>query len=93
LLAAADQLPGIKPGATLPPEPEESPRDAKGWLHEILADGYNPTDRQLELTRAVTDWTPLRLLNCFQRLEHALMELAVAVSTSQHIVSPQQPST
>lgn len=90
LLAVADQLPGLNPGVTLPPAPEEHPRDAKGWLHENLADGYNPTDRQLELTRAVTDWAPVRLLNCFQRLEHALMELAVAVTTSQHIVSPQR---
>jgi hypothetical protein len=91
LLAVADQLPGLKPGATLPSSPEEHPRDAKGWLHEHLADGHNPTDRQLELTRAVKDWTPAGSLNCFQRLEHALKEFAVAVVTSQHIVSPQRP--
>jgi hypothetical protein len=48
LLTVADQLPGLKPGAILPSSPEESPRDAKGWLHEHLADGYNPTRRQLE---------------------------------------------
>jgi hypothetical protein len=89
LLAVADQLPGLKPGVTSPPAPEESPRDAKGWLHENLADGYNPTDRQLELTRAVKDWTPVRLLSCFPQLEHAVMELAVAVATSRHTVSPQ----
>ena len=93
LLAVANQLPGLKPGVTLPPAAEESPRDAKGWLHENLADGYNPTDRRLELTRAVRDWTPVHLLNCFQRLEHALMELAVAVTTSRHIVSPQRPTS
>jgi hypothetical protein len=91
LLAVADQLSGLKPGATLPSSPEESPRDAKGWLHENLADGYNPTDRQLELSRAVRDWTPVTSLNCFQRLEHALKELAIAVATSRHIVSPQRP--
>jgi hypothetical protein len=93
LLAVADQFLGLKPGVALPPAPEESPRDAKGWLHENLVDGYNPTDRQLELTRAVKDWEPVRLLNCFQRLEHALTELAVAVTTSQHIVSPQPPAS
>jgi hypothetical protein len=93
LLAVADQLPGLKPKVTLPPTPEESPRGAKEWLHENLADGYNPTDRQLELTRAVTDWKPVRQLNCFQRLENALMELAVAVMTSQHIVSPRRPTS
>src|SRR5258708_11523093 len=89
LIAVADQLPGLNLGVTLPPAPEESPRDAKGWLHKHLADGYNPTDRQLELTRAVKDWTPVRSLNCFQRLEHALIELAGAGATSRHIVSPQ----
>jgi hypothetical protein len=89
LLATADQLPGLKPDVSLPATPEESPRNAKGWLHANLVDGYNPTDRQLELTRAVKDWTPVRLLNCFQRLEHALLELAVATSTSQYTISPQ----
>lgn len=92
LLAAADQLPGFKPGVTLPPTPEESPRDAKGWLHENLVDGYNPSDQQLDLTRAVKDLAPVRLLNCFQRLENALIELAVAVKTSRHVASPQRPT-
>lgn len=93
MLAVVDQLPGLKPGVTLPLAPEEAPRDAKAWLHENLVDGYNPTDRQLELTRAVKDWTPVRLLTCFQRLEHALLELAAAISTGRHIVSPQPPTT
>jgi hypothetical protein len=91
LLAVADQLPDLRPGVSLPASPEERPRDAKGWLHANLADGYNPTGRQLELTRAVRDWNPVRSLNCFQRLEHALKELAVAVATNQHVVSPQPP--
>jgi hypothetical protein len=89
LLIAANQLPGLKPGVTLPPTPEEDPRGAKEWLHDHLTDGYNPTDRQLELTRAVQDWTPARTLRCFRRLEHALIELAIAVATGKHIVSPR----
>src|SRR5947209_1412123 len=93
LLAVADQLPGLKPGVVVPPTPEEGPRDAKGWLHEHLVDGYNPTDRQLELTRAVKDWAPVHSLNCFQRLAHALMELADAVSSSRHVVSPRLPAS
>jgi hypothetical protein len=36
LLAVADQLPGLKLGVTSPPSPEESPRDAKGWLDERI---------------------------------------------------------
>jgi hypothetical protein len=93
LLAVADQLPDLKPGVTPPATPEETPRDAKGWLHKNLVDGYNPTDRQLDLTRAVKDWTPVRLLNCFQRLEHALEELAESVATNRPVVSPQRPTS
>src|SRR5262245_62106 len=55
LIVAADQLQGLKSGVTKPPNPEEAPRDAKGWLHKNLLDGYNPTDRQLELPRMVRD--------------------------------------
>lgn len=90
LLSVADQLPGLKGGVTPPAAPEEKPRDAKGWLHDNLADGYNPTNQQLDLTRAVKDWTPVRSLNCFQRLEHALVELAEAVKTGRHISSPRR---
>jgi hypothetical protein len=88
LIAVADQLPGLRPGVAVPPAPEEAPRDAKGWLHENLTDGYKPTDRQLELTRAVRDWTAIRMLRCFQRLEHALTNLAAATASGRHIVSP-----
>ncbi|MBV9125518.1 MAG: hypothetical protein JO112_19390 [Planctomycetes bacterium] len=89
LLKVADQLPGLKPGVALPPTPEEAPRDAKGWFHKNLIDGYNPTERQWELTRAVQDWGPTRQLRCFQRLEHALNELAAAAAGNQHIISPR----
>jgi hypothetical protein len=93
LLAVADQLPGLKSGVTPPSTPEEAPRNAKGWLHNHLDDGYNPNDHQLELTRAVKDWTPARRLRGFQRLEHALNELAAASATGQHIVSPRMPES
>jgi hypothetical protein len=88
LLGVANQLPGLKPGVTLPPNPEDAPRDAKGWLDTNLVGGYLPTENQLELTRAVGDWEPVRALRCFRRLEHALTELATAMATGQHIVSP-----
>lgn len=89
LIAAANQLPGLKSGVTLPPAPEEAPKGAKEWLHANLVDGYNPTDRQLELTRAVHDWSAVRMLKCFQRLEHALTELATATASGQHVISPR----
>jgi hypothetical protein len=91
LIALADQLSGLKPGTKIPTNVEEAPRGAKGWLHDHLVDGYNPTDHQLELTRAVGDWEPVRTLRSFQRLEHALVELATAVASNQHIVSPLPP--
>jgi hypothetical protein len=91
LIAVADQLPGFKMETRLPVNVEDAPRGAKGWLHEHLADGYNPTDRQLELTRAVRDWQPVRALRCFKRLEHALVELATAVADNKPIVSPLPP--
>jgi hypothetical protein len=93
LLAVADQLPSLKLEATLPPAPENDPRDAKGWLLGILLDGYNPTDRQLELTRAVKDWSPALQLRCFRRLENALAQLAAANLTGPHIISPQPAPT
>jgi hypothetical protein len=88
LLTVADQFPGLKPGVTLPPNPEEAPRDAKGWLDRNLKGGYLPTENQLELTRAVRDWAPVRMLRCFKRLEKALGELATAMVTGQRVVSP-----
>src|SRR5262249_8865407 len=93
LIAVADQFPGLKPRVALPPAPEEHPRDAKGWLHENLAEGYNPTDRQLELTRGVKNWKPVASLTWFQRLEHAFIELADAVAPGRHVASPQPPAS
>lgn len=93
LLSVADQLPRLKADAVLPSNSEEVPRDAKGWLDRNLKDGYLPTENQLELTRAVRDWTPVRALRCFKRLEHSLTELASAVAANKHIVSPSPPST
>jgi hypothetical protein len=91
LIAVADQLPGLKPGTRIPEAVEEAPRGAKGWLHQHLTDGYNPTDNQLELTRGVKNWEPVRALRSFQRLQHALEELATAVANNAHISSPALP--
>jgi hypothetical protein len=69
LITCGSQLPGLNAKAQVPPDPESAPRDAKGWLHENLTDGYNPNEHQLELTRAVQDWSPVRISRSFQRLE------------------------
>jgi hypothetical protein len=60
-------------------------------LDENLINGYKATTDQAPLTRAVKDWTPARRLRSFCRLERALAELAQAVATGQHIVSPRAP--
>jgi hypothetical protein len=91
LIAVADQFDGLKAGLTLPPAVEEAPRDAKRWLDENLINGYKATTDQALLTRAVKDWTPARRLKSFCRLERALVELARAVATGQHFVSPRSP--
>ncbi len=91
LLSVANQFPGLKADASLPPDPEEAPRGAKGWLDRNLVGGYLPTENQAELTRAVRDWEPVRALRCFRRLEHALTELATAMASGEHIVSPLPP--
>ncbi len=92
-IALASQLPELKAVAEPPAQPEESPRDAKGWLHDNLTNGYNPTQHQLELTRAVRDWVPAAQLRSFRRLESALAQLAMAIASGQHITSPCPPTT
>src|SRR5206468_4107275 len=62
LIAVADQLPKIRPATRLPPDIEQAPRDAKGWLDDNLTDGYTSTDDQERLTRAVKDRSPARRL-------------------------------
>jgi len=88
LISVANQLPGLKQDAVLPSEPEEAPKDAKGWLHNNLADGYNSTQQQVELTRAIQDWGPVASMRSFPRLEHALTELANALEGDRHCSTP-----
>lgn len=87
LIAVADQI-GITLDANAPVNVEEAPRDAKGWLNKHHPDGYRATSDQVQLTQMVNDWSPAKSLRCFRRLEHAINELAEAVKSGQHIVSP-----
>lgn len=92
LIAAANQLPDIDPQAPQPPNPEAAPRDAKGWLDDHLPEGYDPVRDQRRLTQAVQDWQPVRDTHrSFRRFENALRQLAVAVASGSHVVTPLPP--
>ncbi len=90
--AGFDGLPGgrrLKLPTTLPPNPETSPRDAKGWLRSVVAGGYRPTRDQAVFAEALN----LKLLRelkvrSFARLEHAVSELINACRSGTHFVSP-----
>lgn len=88
LISVAEQFAELKTDIPLPSNIEEAPRDAKGWLNANLKEGYRPTADQARLTRLVTDWTPANRLRCFRRLTHAIEQLATAVQSGQHVVSP-----
>jgi hypothetical protein len=87
-------LPGerqcIKAGVKAPEgDLEKSPRDAKGWLGYNSISGYKPSRDQELLTKLVSiDLIRQRNMKSFQRLEHALEQMAKAFETGNHIVSP-----
>lgn len=93
LIAGASQLPGLKPGATIPADPEASPRGAKAWLAKNLSGGYKEASDQLPLTRALKDWAPLRLMRCFHRLESAVRQLAQSVVDNTPIATPESSAS
>lgn len=89
LIASYPFLPRRREGVSLPENVEEAPRGAKGWLKKNLDGGYKEAEDQVILTRAI-NFEHLRnqSIRSFRRLEHALTELATAIASEQHIVSP-----
>jgi hypothetical protein len=68
---------------------EASPRDAKGWLDNIIEGGYKPTRDQAALTRLVgLEVIRARKLRSFRRLESAVSSLLEAIRHDRPIVSP-----
>jgi Domain of unknown function (DUF4276) len=68
---------------------EERPRDAKGWLRDVIEGGYKPTIDQASLTDLVDlEVIRARNLRSFQRLESAVSSLLSAIRNNQRIVSP-----
>ena len=94
LIASYPFLPGCREGTNLPENVEVAPRGAKGWLKRNLDGGYKETQDQVTLTRHINfDHLRGQQIRSFRRLEHALTELATAIATGQHIVSPSRPAT
>lgn len=89
LIASYPSLPGRRENVALPENVEDAPRGAKGWLKRNLDGGYKEAEDQVILTRAMNfDHVRQRNIRSFRRLEHAVTELATAISTGNHIVSP-----
>ena len=88
LIAAAAQLPGLAADVSIPALPE-SIRGAKEWLSTHLPEGYSSVAHQNELTKAVSDWRPVRATHrSFRRFENALLQLVEAIRTEKHVVTP-----
>lgn len=69
--------------------PEETPRDAKGFLSDQIIGGYKPTRHQAYLT-SILELEAVRRygMRSFQRLEKGIEELVRAARSGVHIVSP-----
>lgn len=94
LIASYPFLPGRRDGVTLPNDVELAPRGAKAWLKKNLDGGYKEKADQVTLTRAINfEHLRSQTIRSFRRLEHAVVELATAVATGQHIVSPLLPAS
>jgi hypothetical protein len=92
LIASYATLPGKRNNVTLPANVEEAPRGAKGWLKRNLDGGYKEAEDQVILTKAMNfDLLRQQNIKSFQRLERAIRQLATAITTGEHIVSPLPP--
>jgi Domain of unknown function (DUF4276) len=68
---------------------EAGPRDAKGWLNDIVAGGYKETRDQAALTKLVDlDVIRARQLRSFRRMESAVSSLLEAIRCNKPVASP-----
>ncbi len=83
---------GVNQGVVAPSgNLEEAPRGAKGWLNGKMSRGYKPAKDQKALTEMVDlDLIRGRALRSFRRLENAVRELADAIRSNQHVVTPAE---
>ncbi len=74
---------------SVPGDPEKSPRDAKRWLSENMADGYKPTIHQAEFAKRLNIATVRsQNLRSFRRFENAVTALSLAVISGEHVATP-----
>ena len=80
----------IDPSATAPGgDLEENPRNAKGWLSQVIQGGYKPTRDQATLSDMIDlQQVRVRQLRSFHRLESAISELVSAIRSEKHITTP-----
>ncbi len=86
-----DGRPGVKAGAKPPDgDLESAPRDAKRWLSNVMASGYNPVKDQAPLTEIV-DWDLVRNrpMRSFRRLENAVSQIVSAIRSESPLTSPR----
>ena len=81
---------GVREGAVCPSaDPENSPRNAKGALGELMHSSYKVTTDQRELMEFVDlDVIRRRELRSFRRVESAVKQLFEACRTGNHIATP-----
>ncbi len=86
-----DGRPGVPPGTQPPAQDLESaPRNAKGWLNNVMESGYNPVRDQALLTEMVDlELLRKRPMRSFRRLESAVRALVSALRDQSHVVSPR----
>lgn len=93
--ALHDGRPGIRADAAAPERDlEGAPRDAKRWLKQHSACGYNSTTEQEPLTRLLLERpfpTRLAAMPSFQRLQRAVSRLIEGMRTGNHVLSPEPP--
>jgi len=77
-----------EPVSDIPPHPETSPRDAKGWLGKRIPTGYNPVRDQKELAEIVDLDLIRQNMRSFRRFEEAVKELVEAIRTGRAISTP-----
>ena len=85
-----DGRPGVKRGTTPPDwDLESAPRDAKGWLRNVMTSGCNPVRDQTSLTEIVDlEFVRNRSMRSFRRLENAVSQIVSAIRDESPLTSP-----
>ena len=82
---------GVDAGAKPPDgDLESAPRDAKRWLGNVMASGYNPVKDQVLLTEMVDfELVRSRPMRSFCRLDNAVSQIVSAIRNESPLTSPR----